>query len=136
MRLERTFYVDSHPCQGYRKPSYNGWDWGRLSTGSSKFRQLEPDGANGENKEQFLFYSSKTRFTPTTIASLAGFLGNMMIIYVRMVRYSKGRQQFFKLCLIRKGTERTGVVFESLIREHSGHLPQQFSFWSSTGIAR
>src|SRR5439155_4558751 len=48
MRLERTFYVDSHPCQGYRKTSYNGWDWGRLSTGSSKFRQLEPDGANGE----------------------------------------------------------------------------------------
>jgi hypothetical protein len=48
MRSERTFSVDSHPCPGYRKTSYNGWDWGRLSTGSSKFRQWEPDGANGE----------------------------------------------------------------------------------------
>jgi hypothetical protein len=33
-------------------------------------------------------------------------------------------QQFFKLCLIQtcKGTERTGMVFESLIGEHRYHL--------------
>src|SRR6266581_5476407 len=48
MRPVRRFYVGSHPCQGYRKTSYNGWDWGLLSTGSLKFRELEPDEANGE----------------------------------------------------------------------------------------
>src|SRR5262252_3050589 len=48
MRPEKIFYVGSHPCQGYRKISYNGWDWGLLSTGSLKFRELGPDGANGE----------------------------------------------------------------------------------------
>ena len=37
-----------HPCQGYRRTSCNGWDGVLLSTGSLKFRQLEPDGANGE----------------------------------------------------------------------------------------
>jgi len=36
MRPERIFYVGSHPCQGYRKISYNGWDWGLLSTGSCR----------------------------------------------------------------------------------------------------
>src|SRR2546428_2673980 len=49
MRPVRRFYVGSHPCQGYRKTSYNGWDWGLLSTGSLKFRELEPDEANGED---------------------------------------------------------------------------------------
>src|SRR4029453_4500390 len=48
MRPERTFCVGSHPCQGYRRTSCNGWDWVLLSTGSLKFRQWEPDGANGE----------------------------------------------------------------------------------------
>src|SRR2546426_872979 len=32
----------------YQQISYNGWAWGRLSTGSLKFRQLGPDEANGE----------------------------------------------------------------------------------------
>src|SRR5712691_4782089 len=50
MQPERTFYVGSHPCQAYRKTSYNGWAWGLLSMGSLKFRQLESDGANGENR--------------------------------------------------------------------------------------
>src|SRR6266699_4544600 len=48
MRPERIFSVGSHPCQGYRKTSYNGWAWGLLSTGSLKFREWEPDEANGE----------------------------------------------------------------------------------------
>src|SRR6266540_726502 len=48
MLLETTFCGGSHPCQRYRKTSYNAWDWVLRSTGSSKFRQLEPDGANGE----------------------------------------------------------------------------------------
>jgi retron-type reverse transcriptase len=48
MRPERRFYVGSPPCQGYRTTSSNGWDWGLLSTGSLKFRELEPDEANGE----------------------------------------------------------------------------------------
>ncbi len=38
LQAERTYYVGSHPCQGYRKTSYNGWAWGLLSTGSLKFR--------------------------------------------------------------------------------------------------
>jgi hypothetical protein len=33
--------------QSYRKRSYNGWAWRWLSIGSWKFRQLEPDEANG-----------------------------------------------------------------------------------------
>ena len=45
---ERKFCVGSHPCQGYRKTAYNGWNWGRLSTYSLKFRQLASAGANGE----------------------------------------------------------------------------------------
>src|SRR5438132_4088193 len=48
MPPERTSYVDLHPCQGYRRISCNGWDWVLLSMGSLKFRELEPDGANGE----------------------------------------------------------------------------------------
>src|SRR6266571_9416963 len=60
MLLETTFCGGSHPCQGYRKTSYNDWDWGLRSTGSSKFRQLEPDGANGE----VLFPSISTFETP------------------------------------------------------------------------
>src|SRR5882724_9941622 len=48
MRPARTFCVGSHPCQGYRKTSYNDSAWGPLSTGSLKFRPLKPDGANGE----------------------------------------------------------------------------------------
>src|SRR5919198_6346745 len=50
MPLERKSCVGSHPCQGYRKTSCNGWAWGLLSTGSLKFRELEPDGANGEGE--------------------------------------------------------------------------------------
>src|SRR6266478_1802102 len=49
MPPERTSCVGSHPCQGYRRTSCNGWDWILLSTGSLKFRQLEIDGANGEH---------------------------------------------------------------------------------------
>src|SRR5712691_7852194 len=44
----RTFYVASHPCQAYRKTSYNGWASGLRSMDRLKFRQLESDGANGE----------------------------------------------------------------------------------------
>src|SRR5439155_25721372 len=53
MRPVRRFYVGSHPCQGYRKTSYNGWDGGLLSTGSLKFRELEPDEANGEDDKRY-----------------------------------------------------------------------------------
>src|ERR1041384_2131031 len=78
-----------------------------------------------ENKEQFVFHRCKTWFAPSTIAALASFLGDMVVIHVRMVRNGKGCQQFFKLRPIQacKGTKRTRVVFEALIREHSSHLP-------------
>src|SRR5712691_8843450 len=56
MQPERTFYVGSHPCQAYRKTSYNGWAWGLLSMGSLKFRQLESDGANGESLDYELLH--------------------------------------------------------------------------------
>src|SRR5262245_36356488 len=77
-----------------------------------------------ENKEQFIFHRSETRFPSTTITSLTGLLDHMVIIHVRMVRESKGHQQFFKLCLIQtcEGTERTRMSFESLIGEHHYHL--------------
>src|SRR5262245_29702117 len=77
-----------------------------------------------ENKKHFIFHRRQTLFAPTTITSLAGFLDDMVIIPVGMVREGKGRQQFFKLCLIQacEGTERTRVVFESLIGEHRSHL--------------
>src|SRR5262245_44571938 len=66
MQPERTFYVGSHPCQAYRKTSYNGWAWGLLSMGSLKFRQLESDGANGELKA-----TGSTIRMPHTLASFA-----------------------------------------------------------------
>jgi len=75
-----------------------------------------------EHKQSFIFHSSETGFTSAPIASLAGFLGDMLVIPVGMVGHFKVRQEFFKLCVIQacKGTERTGVVFELLIREHGG----------------
>src|SRR5712691_1713731 len=74
-----------------------------------------------ENKKEFIFHRSKTGFASTTIASLAGFLGDMLVISVGMVRHFKVCQEFVKLCRIQacKGTERAGVVFELLIREHN-----------------
>jgi hypothetical protein len=41
-----------------------------------------------------------------------------------MISHFKVRQEFFKLCLIQacKGTERAGVTFELLIREHENDL--------------
>src|SRR6516225_5956693 len=53
MPPERTSCVGSHPCQGYRRTSCNGWDWMLLSMGSLKFRQLEIDGANGEYHSKY-----------------------------------------------------------------------------------
>ena len=65
LRPEKIFYVGLHPYRGYRKTSCNGWDWGLLSTYSLKFRQWEPDAANGE------LYHSKTHcFSDAGIASL------------------------------------------------------------------
>src|SRR4029434_4979205 len=63
MRPERTFCVGSHPCQGYRRTSCNGWDWVLLSTGSLKFRQWEPDGANGELLYYLKQFDSPARIT-------------------------------------------------------------------------
>ena len=49
----------------------------------------------------------------------------MLVISVGMIDHFKVRQEFFKLCPIQacQGTERTRVVFESLIREHGCYLP-------------
>jgi len=77
-----------------------------------------------ENKQEFIFHSSEVGFPPTTIASLAGFLDDVLVVPVGMVGHFKVCQEFFKLCLIQacKGTECTRVVFELLIREHGGYL--------------
>ena len=62
-----------------------------------------------ENKQEFIFHSSEVGFPPTTIASLAGFLDDVLVIPVGMVGHCKVGQEFFKLCLIQacKGTECT-----------------------------
>src|SRR5215471_12497651 len=77
-----------------------------------------------ENKAQFFFHCSQARCTPTPIAALASLLGDMAVIHIRMVRNGKGCQQCFKLRLLQtcEGTERAGVMLESLIGEHGGHL--------------
>src|SRR5436309_14554748 len=73
MRPVRRFYVGSHPCQGYRKTSSNGWDWGLLSTGSLKFRELEPDEANGETESQHFApslsrsHNPRSSFSPSLV---------------------------------------------------------------------
>src|SRR6266487_699001 len=77
-----------------------------------------------ENKQLFIFHNRETGFSPSPIASLAGFLGDVLVIHIGMIRHFKMEQQFFKLCLIQtcEGTKRTMVVFESLIGEHGGYL--------------
>src|SRR5215510_2385521 len=77
-----------------------------------------------ENKQQFIFHSSETWFPPSTIASLTGFLGDVLLIPIGMIRHLKVYQQLFKLSLIQtcEGTERAGMVFEPLIGEHHCHL--------------
>jgi hypothetical protein len=82
------------------------------------------DLAREKHTQQCVFHRSETGFPPTAIASLAGLLGDMVIIPVSMVRHGKGRQQCFKLRLIQasEGPERTGVVLEALRREHGGDL--------------
>src|SRR5262245_48413656 len=84
-----------------------------------------------ENKQQFVFHSSETRFTSTSIASLASFLDNVLVISVGMVDHFKASQEFFKFCLVqtRKGTEHSWIIFEPLIGEHRRDLqPRTFDF--------
>src|SRR5262245_44283230 len=57
MRPERTCCAGSHPWQGYKRTSCNGWDGVLLSMGSLKFRQGEPEGANGEIYARSCFQS-------------------------------------------------------------------------------
>ena len=45
-----------------------------------------------ENKEQLIFHRSEMGFVSTTIASLAGFLGDMLVIHVGMISHGKGYQ--------------------------------------------
>src|SRR6266571_1804340 len=80
MPPERTSCVGSHPCQGYRRTSCNGWDWMLLSTSSLKFRQLEIDGANGEiiidpihpemRSMPWNFYDSSARYATLLILNI------------------------------------------------------------------
>jgi hypothetical protein len=82
------------------------------------------DFAREKNKQQCVFHRSERGFPSTSRASLVGFLGDMLVIPVGMVRHGKGRQELFKLRLIQacEGTERAGVVCEALRREHGGDL--------------
>ena len=73
-----------------------------------------------EQKQSGIFLRSKTRLPSAARASLAGFLGDLLVIPVGIVRHGKVGQEFCTLCLIEacRGTERTRVVFEVLIRAH------------------
>jgi hypothetical protein len=50
------------------------------------------DFAIEENKQSFVFHGDQTRLTSTPIASLPGFLGDMLVIPVGMIRHGKVRQ--------------------------------------------
>jgi len=45
-----------------------------------------------ENKQQFIFHTSETGFTPTSITSFARLLCDMLIIHIGMISHGKVRQ--------------------------------------------
>src|SRR5262249_62390696 len=86
-----------------------------------------------ENKQQFVFHSSETGFASTSIASLASFLDNMLVISVGMINHFKVDQEFFKFCLVQasKGTKCSWMIFEPLIGEHRRDLQSAIFDFSS-----
>jgi hypothetical protein len=76
-----------------------------------------------QDKQQRIFYGSQTGFASTATASLARFLGDMLVIHLGIPRHGKGGQQGVALGVIqaRKGAERTGVILEMMRGEHRGY---------------
>src|SRR5215813_2821283 len=70
-----------------------------------------------EEKEERICHGSETGFASTTIASLARFLADMVVIPIGMIRQSKRHKSLCKLCLIQacQGTECTRMMLELLI---------------------